>query len=444
MVRRFGNGPVQRDDGIFWDIERILTELEAGLVQCAEAAPEGVASIGVTGWAVDYMRLDAGGGRLGLPHCYRDPRNATAMDAVHRILPSTELYARTGVQIQPINTLYQLYADLRAGMPAEAPWANLPEYVLHWLGAPMVAEYSNASHTGLVDPATRQWSEPIFRSLGLDPAAASPLVASGTALGPLREDLRRMPAFATTVLIAPACHDTASAVAGIPARDQAWAYISSGTWSLVGIVDEQTHRSAEACAAGFTNLGAAGGGVLFHRGLVGMWLLRQCMNVWENQGGVELGDLIDAAQRLPPPDAPLDLDDAAFVPPGDMPARMNEQRRRQGRRPLPEGREGAPGFASLIFHSLAYRYGGVLGEIEHLTGKHPQRLCVVGGGNRNEYLNLLTEAATGIPVERCAAESSTLGNFAIQWARLDKDSDGVSAAEIAAKAHALVGVPMLS
>jgi rhamnulokinase len=442
MVRRFANGPVERGGGFFWDIERICTELDAGLRQCSELAPDGIASIGVTGWAVDYVRLDAKGKPLGMPRCYRDPRNAAAMEAVHGIVPAERLYARTGVQIQALNTIYQLYADKLAGVPGDARWVNLPEYILHWLGAPLVAEYTNATHTGLVDPEASQWAGDILGALEFEPRAEPKLVQSGTVLGPLREDLRRLPGFANTKLIAPACHDTASAIAGIPAQKQAWAYISSGTWSLVGVVDAESHRGVRACAAGFTNLGAAGGRVLFHRGMVGMWLLRQCLNTWENTRGWDLSELIAAARKLPAPDALLDLDDGAFVSPGDMPARMNEQRRSKGLPLLPEGCDAAPRYASLIFHSLAHRYGAVLREIEELTGKRPRQICVVGGGNRNEYLNALTEQATGLPVERCAAESSTLGNFAVQWARLEQDMDGVSEAAIAERAAKLIEIPM--
>ncbi|HUB30661.1 MAG TPA: FGGY-family carbohydrate kinase [Terracidiphilus sp.] len=442
MVRRFANGPVERTGGIYWDLDRICRELNDGLRQTSELAPEGIASIGVTGWAVDYVRLNAAGAPLGLPHCYRDPRNAAAMGAAHGIVPAERLYARTGVQIQPINTIYQLFADTQAGIPAGTPWVNLPEYILHWLGAPLVAEYTNATHTGLVDPETRSWAGEIFRDLGLDCNAAPQLVQPGTLLGPLRADLRCLRGFGETVLIAPACHDTASAVAGIPANDDFWAYISSGTWSLVGVVDAEPHRSPGACACGFTNLGAAGGRVLFHRGLVGMWLLRQCLNTWDDQRGWDLSDLIAAARKLPAPDESLDLDDVAFVTPGDMPARMNEQRRRRGLRALPEGCDAAPHYANLIFHSLAHRYGAVLREIEMLTGKQPRRICVVGGGNRNDYLNTLTENATGLPVVRCAAESSTLGNFAVQLARLEQDIDEISESAIRDCASKLLEIPM--
>ena len=441
MVRRFENGP--QDYGVtgwHWNLDRICEELEAGLRSCADLAPDGIASIGVTGWAVDYVRLGASGKPLGAPFCYRDERNQRAMAEVHAIIPAEKLYARTGVQIQPINTIYQLFADRGSGIPDPAPWVNLPEYILHWLGAPRVAEFTNATHTGLIDADTRQWSDEIFAGLGFDRAAAPEIVASGTALGPVRDDLRRLPAFAQTQLIAPACHDTASAIAGIPERPGNWAYISSGTWSLVGMPLMQSHRTQEAFARGFTNLGAADGGVLFHRGLPGMWLLRQCMNTWDRESGWKLADLIAGARRLSPPDRLLDLDDPALLPPGDMTARINAQRNRDGAAPLPPGCDAAPHYASLIFHSLAARYGSLIAEIAEMTCRRPHHISIVGGGSQNEYLNALTADATGLPVERCSAESSTLGNFAIQWARIEQSSGSLQPQSIAEKVSALAAL----
>jgi rhamnulokinase len=444
MVRRFENGPQDRGpDGWRWDLERILKELDAGLRSCAELAPEGIASIGATGWAVDYVRLDAAGKPLGPPYCYRDERAQIAMRYVHRIIPAETLYARTGVQIQPINTIYQLYADRRKNIPDSAPWVNLPEYILHWLGGPRVAEYTNATHTGLVDAETRSWSDEIFADLGMDRTAAPEIVAPGTALGPLRDELRQLSAFATTQLVAPACHDTASAIAGIPEPPGTWAYISSGTWSLVGVPLAESLRTREALAGGFTNLGAADGGILFHRGIPGMWLLRQCMNAWDRERGWNLADLIAAAQRLPEPDGLLDLDDPSLLPPGDMTARINAQREARGFQSLPDGCDAAPHYANLIFHSLAARYGSLLSEIEEMMGRYPHHICVVGGGSQNEYLNALTAQSTGLPVQRCSAESSTLGNFALQWARIEQSSGSLKPQSIADKVSALAEVQVV-
>lgn len=419
MVRRFANAPVDHGSaGLRWDLERIHVELEAALHACAELAADGIDGIGVTGWAVDYVRLDPHGRSLATPYCYRDPRTQSAMAAVHDILAAEQLYARTGVQIQPLNTIYQLYADRLAGHDA-APWVNLPESILHWLGAPRIAEITNATHTALMEPGQRAWCDAIFSALGLNRAAAPELVAPGTVLGPVRADLRSLPAFARTQIIAPACHDTASAVAGIPGSNKPWAYISSGTWSLVGMLQPQALRTPEACAASFTNLGAADGRILLHRGIAGMWLLQQCVKTWAPQRAWAVQELIAEARRVPAPDAPIDLNDPAFIPPGDMPARINAQRISRGLAPLAESPDAAPQYAVLTFHSLAARYAEALREITKLTGLRPERICIVGGGSRNAFLNELTSAATGLPVVACAQESSTLGNFAVQLAALE-------------------------
>lgn len=437
IVHRFANAPWdQGHAGLRWKLDHICRELEAGLRACAERAPEGIASIGVTGWGVDYVRLNGSGEPIEPPFCYRDARTTAAVERLHSVISAEQLYAKTGVQIQPINTIYQLYADNLASSTA-APWVMLPEYILHWLGAPRVAEYTNATHTALIDPDTRSWSDELYSALGLDRSAAPELVPTGTLLGPLRNDLRSLPAFTSTQLIAPACHDTASAIAGIPQSAGDWAYISSGTWSLVGMLLSECHRTPEALASDFTNLGAAGGGVLFHCGLPGMWLLRQCLDTWERERKWSMEDLIAAAKLAAAPDAVLDLEDSAFVSPGDMPGRINAQRTRRGLAPLPYSASSAPLYANLIFHSLASRYRTLIGKIAELTGREPRRICVVGGGSRNEYLNSLTRNATGLPVERCSVESSTLGNFAVQWARLEDGSDGISAIQIAGRARHL-------
>jgi rhamnulokinase len=443
IVHRFPNGPWdQGSSGLRWNLSFICGELETGLRHCAEQAPEGIASIGVTGWGVDYVRLGADARPLDSPFCYRDPRNVAALEAVHSIIPAALLFAKSGVQIQPINTVYQLYADKLAGLPA-APWVMLPEYILHWLGAPRIAEYTNATHTALIDPDTRSWSVDLFSELGLDLDSAPQLVPTGSALGPLRSDLRSLPPFSGTQLIAPACHDTASAIAGIPCPAGNWAYISSGTWSLVGTVLPMSHRTPEVLASAFTNLGAAPGGVLFHRGLAGMWLLKQCLNCWDDDRMWPLPDLISAAQALPAPDAVLDLDDPAFLPPGDMPSRINAQRLQRGLPPLADGWSAAPHYANLIFHSLASSYGTTIAKIRELTGLKPESIYVVGGGSRNEYLNALTRSNTGLPVERGSVESSTLGNLAVQWARLNQETGFVSAADIADRARYLARAELI-
>jgi rhamnulokinase len=335
----------------------------------------------------------------------------------------------TGIQLLSLNTVYQLHADTLAKLPEGQQWLNIPEFLLaHWGGA-RVSEYSNATHTQLVELFSKQWCLEIFHALRLNPAHAPRIVPPGTDLGKLSGPLSALAAFRDTTLIAPACHDTASAIAGIPATGTDWAYISSGTWSLVGTLIEQPRNGAEAAAENFTNLGAVGGRVCFHKNVNGMWLIRQCTDQWALDGKVwPIVDLVAAAEKTPCPDGLLDVDDPDLLLPEHMPQRINNQRRKNGLSPLDESPANAPQFASLIFHSLAARYAAVLDRVALLTDKKLKRLFIVGGANQNAFLNRLTAEATGLEVFRGSPESSTVGNFAVQLATLEGTRDDVTGA----------------
>jgi rhamnulokinase len=424
LVHRFANGPVERDGGLFWNLAKILAGVNEGLRQCAMTATEGIRSVGVDGWAVDYVRIDADGKPLEDPYCYRDARNVAAEAAVHKLIAPETLRALTGIQLMRLNTLYQLFADKQAGQ--SAVWVNLPEYVLHWLGGRVVAEYTNATHTGLLRAGRPEWCAEIFEELGLLAEDAPEIVATGTDVGKLSNDLSVLNAFKDTRLIAPACHDTASAIAGIPANGEDWAYISSGTWSLVGRLLDAPETGAEASALNFTNLGAAGGRVCFHRNVNGMWLLRQSLEYWKKKEGRDwdVAELIAAAELEPEPVVLLDVDEDELQMAGEMPVRINRQRKRKGWGALDVKAENAPEIAALIFYSLASRYAEVLRDVQRITGKKLRRLFVVGGGSRNAFLNRLTAEATGLEVLCGAVESTTLGNFAVQMAALEGDGVG--------------------
>lgn len=427
LVHRFPNGPLDLGGHLHWDLAGICQGVEDGLRACARTLEArkgrsqlGIAGIGVDGWAVDYVRLGADGKPLGDPYCYRDPRTVAAEREVLAHIPAERLYALTGIQQLRINTLHQLYADGLAGIPANTCWLNLPEYLLHHLGGRRVSEYTNATHTQLVDRNRRIWCEEIFAATGLDLAAAPEIVPPGTRLGLLRGALAKLPAFRHTELVAPACHDTASAIAGIPAEGDDWAYISSGTWSLVGTLLDEACTSAEAERLNFTNQGGIGGKIYFLKNINGMWLLRQCMDFWQQAGGTwTTSELIAAAEKLPPPEALLNVDAPDLLLPGNMPGRINAQRKQEGLPLLAEAAEAAPAMASLIFHSLAARYAEVLRSMAGITGKRLKRLYITGGGSRNASLNRLTGEQTGLDVHIAAVESSTLGNFAIQLAALE-------------------------
>lgn len=421
LVYRVPNAPVSRDGELRWNLAALEQAADEGLRRCAALAPEGIAAIGVTGWAVDYVRLDAEKNTpVADPFCYRDARNTVAHKQVHARIPQERLFALTGIQPLSINTIYQLHADAMAGFPASLRWLNLPEYMLYRWGAEPVAEYTNATHTGLVDMRTRQWSPEIFASLGLDPAAAPRIVPPGSIVGQIRGTLAELPALQNTLLIAPACHDTASAIAGIPVDGDDWAYISSGTWSLVGTLLESPCAAAEAAVLGFTNEGGAGEAICFLRNINGLWLLSQCEAAWRARGeSWTTGALVAAAEELPFPRQLLDVDDAEFLTPDAMPNKILCHMERKYGVSAISSLNSAPAITNLILHSLAARYAGCLRDMARLTGRKFRRLFIVGGGSRNQYLNCLTKAATGLELHLGAPESATIGNFAVQLAALE-------------------------
>ncbi|WP_433969243.1 rhamnulokinase [Tunturiibacter gelidiferens] len=314
LVHRFANAPREADGGLRWDLRMIEAGLEHGLRLCAEIAVEGVRSIAVDGWAVDYVRVDADGKALADPFCYRDERTIEAEQILHVEIAPERLRECTGVQLLRINTLYQLYADRLQGLPAGSQWMNLPEYILSRWGGARVAEFTNATHSQMVDLKTRKWCEEIFQAAELNVGLAPKVVPPGTEVGKLSCELAKLTAFRDTVLIAPACHDTASAIAGIPAVGDDWAYISSGTWSLVGTVLEGPRNNAAVAAENFTNLGAVGGRVCFHKNVNGMWLVRQCLHEWAAEGREwTVPELVAAAEKVAKPDGLLDVDDSDLL-----------------------------------------------------------------------------------------------------------------------------------
>jgi rhamnulokinase len=426
LIHRFANGPSRAEDGsLRWPLKHIVQSVEHGLRLCAVAAPEGIRSIAVDGWAVDYVRMSQDGASLEEPFCYRDERTLTAEQSLHARIAPERLREITGIQLQRLNTVYQLHADWLAGLPAGRLWLNLPEFLLfHWGGEP-VAEYTNATHTGMIDLATKDWSTEIMEAAGIDATTMPRVVQPGTRIGRLCGPLTELPEFSATELIAPACHDTASAIAGIPEPGEDWAYISSGTWSLAGVVLSSPLNDAQTRHEGFTNLGGIDGTICFHKNVNGMWLLKQCIDEWTSVGRTwDIGELIQAAGKSSKPPGLIEVDHPELTLVGSMPERIQTQRIAEGLPKLDLSPEAAPMLTSLILHSLAHRYSEVLQDVAEHTKKNLRRLFVVGGGSRNAMLRNLTAKSTGLEVCAGAVESSTVGNFAVQLAALEVDASG--------------------
>lgn len=430
LVHRVTNAPVANGGHLHWNLSLLCSAADEGMRRCAAIAPEGIAAVGVTGWAVDYVRLNgrhrtssSDSARLipiADPYCYRDPRTGPAMEALHAKISAERLYALTGIQVLPLNTLYQLYADGIDGIPGHLPWLNLPEYLLYRWGGKPVAEYTNATHTSMVALRKQQWSQEIFDAAELDISAAPEIVAPGSIVGRLQGPLAELNALRNTMLIAPACHDTASAIAGIQANGDDWAYISSGTWSLVGTLLDQPCAGPESARLNFTNEGGIGGTICFLRNVNGLWLQDQCMEAWKADGELRsVEELIETAATLPSPQALIDVDDPQLIAPGRMPERIATQLDSAGMSAQPF-LASPPAMINLVLHSLAARYAAVIHQIEALTAKKFRRLYIVGGGSRNRLLNRLTQRATQFELVCGAQESSTLGNVSIQLAALEK------------------------
>lgn len=411
-IHRFSNDPVRLPDGLHWDILRLYREVLAGLREATRAA-DGLVSIGVDSWGVDHGLLDQDGTLLGDPYHYRDDRTATSVDAVHEIVPPAELYARTGLQFLPFNTIYQLAAARRTSIFELARTMLLiPDLLGYWLSGVPVAEVTNASTTGLLDVHRRTWDDELIASLALPPSLFPPLAAPGDVIGPLRDDVRRETgASIDTVLALVGSHDTASAVVGVPAGDASFAYIACGTWSLVGVELDHPVLTEESRAANFTNEGGVDDRIRYLRNVMGLWLLQESLRTWELEGTPEqLPALLIAAGELPTGGPAIDPDDASFLPPGDMPARIAAACLRRDQ-PVPNTR---PQVVRCILDSLASAYGRAVRDASRLAGESVEVVHLVGGGARNSLLCQLTADSCEVPVLAGPVEATALGNVLIQ------------------------------
>ncbi len=411
-VHRFPNEPVRLPDGLHWDILRLYREVLAGLREAARAA-DGLVSVGVDSWGVDHALLDGDGNLLANPYHYRDERTAVAVEAVHRIIAPADLYARTGLQFLPFNTIYQLTADRSsAAFSAARTMLLIPDLMGYWLSGVRVAEVTNASTTALLDVHRRGWDTDLIASLGLPAGLFAPLGAPGDVIGPLREAVRtETGASAETLVTLVGSHDTASAVVGVPAGDAPFAYVACGTWSLVGVELDHAIVTEESRAANFTNEGGVDDRIRFLRNVMGLWLLQELLRTWELAGTPEsLPALLIAAGELPRGGPMIDPDDPAFLTPGDMPARIEAACRRLDQR-VPTTRVE---LVRCILDSLADAYARAVRDAVRLSGQAVEVVHLVGGGARNTLLCQLTADACERPVVAGPVEATALGNVLIQ------------------------------
>lgn len=415
-VHRFPNGPVPVRTGgrdvLHWDVLGLYRGVLDGL-RAATREVGRLDAVGIDSWAVDYGLLDDDGALLGNPVHYRDSRTDGVPEQVFAQVPAADLYARTGLQVQPFNTVFQLVAARdSAQLDAARRLLLVPDLLAYWLTGAEGAEVTNASTTGLLDATTRTWATDLAERLGVDPALLPPLREPGSTIGTVSDAVRAEIGHRDPLpVVAVGSHDTASAVVGVPAVGRDFAYVSCGTWSLVGLELDEPVLTEDSRAANFTNELGLDGTVRYLRNVMGLWVLQECLRTWHQAGlPADLPSLLAAAARVPALTTVVDLDDPVFLPPGDMPARIADAAVRTGQVP-PQGQAET---VRCVLDSLALAYRRAVREASALAGRAVDVVHVVGGGARNELLAQLTADATGLRVVTGPAEAAALGNVLVQ------------------------------
>ncbi|WP_123041056.1 rhamnulokinase [Cohnella candidum] len=413
-LHRFPNDPVQVGDRLHWDILRLYHEIKQGLLKAKHAGVE-PASLGIDSWAVDFGLLGPDGGLLGNPFHYRDRHTDGMMEKFFEEVPSSEVFARTGIQFLPFNTLYQLYAMKSAGSPlfdSAERFLMIPDLLRYFLTGESFNEFSNATTTQLYNPVEDRWDGELIRKLGLPASWFGEVLQPGASAGSLRSSVREELGIGAVPVVAVAEHDTGSAVVAVPALDRSFAYLSCGTWSLLGTEVDRPVIDDNALKFNFTNEGGFGGTYRLLKNIMGLWILQESRREWERAGvSYTFPELVKLAGEAKPFGLFLEPDDALFLHPGDMPARIRQYAERSGQRP-PEG----PGeTVRAILESLAFKYRYVLELTEKLSGQSFGGLHMVGGGIHNTLLCQWTANAIGKPVWAGPAEGSAIGNLAVQW-----------------------------
>lgn len=409
-IHRFKNEPVRYGGSLHWDVPRLWHEVQKTLLEVEERELSG---IGVDAWGVDYALLGEKGELLQNPYHYRDQRTAGMMEEALGKVAREEIYEATGIQFLPINTLYQLLAAVRQ-MPrvleAAKKLITIPDLFHYWMTGNAICEFTNASTTQLVDARTRTWARPLIEKLGLPTHFWPEIVEPGTVIGKLQPGVARNNALAGTPVIAPATHDTGSAVAAICAREGT-AFLSSGTWSLLGTEVDEPLITAEALRFNFTNEGGVNHTTRLLKNVMGMWMLECCRRSWAAEGRhYEYGELLELATREEPFVSLVDPDHESFLRAADMPETIREFCART-QQPAPKS---AGAFVRAVLESMAFKYRVVRRQLEQLTGRRMEGTRVIGGGSKNRLLNQFTADATHTTVLAGPAEATALGNVGVQ------------------------------
>jgi rhamnulokinase len=416
-VHRFPNGPVYLGDSLRWDVVRLWAEIQSGLALAARKYGKSIVSVGADTWGVDYVLLNRHEEMLGQPYAYRDARTNGMMERAFRKVPRSEIFAQTGLQFMQFNSLFQLLAAKQHTpelLDATDCLLFMPDFI-HWtLCGSRVAEFTIASTSQCLNPLTRNWATGLLKKFGLPARMFPEVVPPGTKLGTLRPGVADRTGLRKVNVVAPPAHDTASAVAGVPTANTGkanWAYLSSGTWSLMGAEVNKASLSARTQELNLTNEGGLDGTYRLLKNIMGLWLVQQCKRAFDARGRkYEYGQLAQMAAKAPALRSIVNLDDSRFLNPPDMPKAIQDFCR-ETKQPVPKT-EGE--LVRCAYESLALKYREVLGWLEELTGNRIEVIHIVGGGSKSAILNQFTADACQRPVITGPVEATAMGNLLVQ------------------------------
>ena len=416
-IHRFPNGPVNLADSLRWDAVRLWAEIQNGLALAAKKYGKSIVSVGADTWGVDYVLLDRRDEMLGQPYAYRDARTNGMMEKAFRKVPRSEIFAQTGLQFMQFNTLFQLLAAKQRTpelLDAADCLLFMPDFI-HWaLCGSRVAEFTIASTSQCLHPLTRGWATGLLKKFGLPTRILPELVRPGTRLGALRPGVAERTGLRKVNVVAPPAHDTASAVAGVPTAHTGranWAYLSSGTWSLMGVEVKKASLSARTQELNLTNEGGLDGTYRLLKNIMGLWLVQQCKRSFDAAGRkYEYTQLAQMASKAPALRSIVNPDDVRFLNPPDMPKAIQDFCRGT-RQPVPKT-DGE--LVRCAYESLALKYRQTLGWLEELTGNRIEAIHIVGGGSKNTLLNQFAADACRRPVITGPVEATALGNLLVQ------------------------------
>ena len=422
-VHRFSNDPVELCGRFVWDVPRLFYEMKQALLKLSRMNIK-VDAIGIDTWGVDFGMLDKNGRLLGLPVHYRDDRTTGIPEKVSEIIPEVELFGRTGIASNVFNTLYQLYAMKLENDPIlemADSMLFMPDLLAYLLTGKKGTEYTIASTSQMLNPDTRSWDYELLEKLGIPTRMLGEVKLPGDVRGTLLPQIAKECGVDEIPVIAVGGHDTASAVAAVPAQGGDYAYISSGTWSLLGAEIAKPLCEEGVMKASYTNEGAVDGSIRLLKNIMGLWIIQECKREWDRRSdAVGFAELVEMAMKAPAFKAMIDVDDACFLAPGDMPARIQEYCRKTGQE-VPQGRGE---ISRVIYESLALKYRWAVEALERdMLKKRVEVLHIVGGGSKNVLLNRFTAEAIKRPVITGPGEGTVIGNLLIQAKALDAISD---------------------